>query len=115
MVESGYTNLLREPLTKSWLIPGTVTASRTPNLVEGREPDSVCVGQVLLTDPPKGRGAKPQQYDYIIIRGYPTGQYTYQSVGTVRKTVRRFSANLEKAVQFNFTNKVSQIGSRPPE
>src|SRR5437870_1153334 len=31
VVESGYTNLVREPLTRSWLAPGTVTASLTPN------------------------------------------------------------------------------------
>jgi hypothetical protein len=40
VIESGYTNLLREPLTSSWLEPGTATASRAANLSEGnaREP-----------------------------------------------------------------------------
>src|ERR1043166_1804347 len=38
LVESGYTNLLRTSLTKtSWLLPGTVVASRAPNLVESKE------------------------------------------------------------------------------
>jgi hypothetical protein len=36
IVESGYTNLLREPLSRSWLIPGTAEASRRgdPTLAE---------------------------------------------------------------------------------
>ena len=102
IVESGYTNLLREPLSQSWLVPGTVTASRASNLIENNEPDSLCAGQVLLTDLPKLRGAKPQQYDYVILCGYPTGQATYTSVGDVQKTVRRFSASLDKAVKLNF-------------
>lgn len=103
VVDSGYTDLLRPPLNKSWLIPGKVTASRPSNLVEGREPESICVGVVFLTDIPKSRGAgaKPKPYDYVSVLGYPTGQYTYTSVGTVRKTVRRFSANLLKAVSLN--------------
>lgn len=98
LVESGYTNLLREPLTKSWLVPGSVVASRTENLVESKEPGALCVGMVFVTDLPRG---KPQQFDYVILTGYPTGEFTYNSVGSVRKTVRRFSANLDKAVQAN--------------
>ena len=95
LVEAGYTNLLREPLTKSWLIPGTVVASRAQNLIEGKDPGAICVGTVLITDLPRG---KPHLYDYVILAGYPTGEITYTSVGTLKKTVRRFSANLEKAV-----------------
>ena len=95
LVESGYTNLLRGTLTKSWLVSGSVVASRAQNLVETQEPDAMCVGMVFLTDLPRG---KPHQYDYVIIAGYPTGEFTYTSVGTIQKTVRRFSANLDKAV-----------------
>jgi len=102
IVECGYTNLSREPLNKSWLVPGTVVANRPANLVEGNEPDSPCVGEILLTDLPKGRGARPHQYDYVIIRGFPAGQFTYTSVGNVKKTVRRFSASLNAAVKINF-------------
>jgi len=98
LVESGYTNLARAPLTKSWLIPGTVTAARGENLVETREPGAMCVGTVFLTNLPRG---KPRQYDYVVIAGYLTGEFTYTSVGSVRKTVRRFSANLDKAVRTN--------------
>jgi hypothetical protein len=98
-VESGYTSLLREPLAKSWLVRGTVTASRAPNLVEGNEPGCVAVGLVFLTNLPKARGARPQQYDYVVIEGYPAGQTTYTSVGEVKRTVRRFAATLPKAVQ----------------
>ena len=98
LVECGYTNLARGTLTKSWLVPGTVVASRAENLVESREPGALCVGTVFLTDLPRG---KPHQYDYVIIAGYLTGEYTYTSVGTIKKTVRRFSANLDKAVKEN--------------
>src|SRR5262249_38753039 len=92
LVESGYTNLLREPLTQSWLVPGSVIASRAQNLVESKEPGALCVGTIFLTDLPRG---KPQQYDYVILAGYLTGEFSYISVGSVRKTVRRFSANLD--------------------
>jgi hypothetical protein len=96
LVESGYTNLARAPLTKSWLIPGTVTAARGEKLVETREPGALCIGTVFLTDLPRG---KPHPYDYVVIAGYPTGDFTYTSVGSVRKTVRKFSANVDKAVR----------------
>jgi hypothetical protein len=102
IVECGYTNLMRDPLDKSWLVPGSVQATRESNLVEGNEPDSLCAGVVLLTDLPRSRAAKPQQYDYVIIRGYPTGHHTYASVGDVKKTVRRFSASLAQAVKTNY-------------
>src|SRR6185312_11279316 len=59
LVEAGYTNLVREPLMKSWLIPATVTASLAPNLVESKEPGAICVGTVFLTDLPRG---KPHLY-----------------------------------------------------
>ncbi len=98
VIESGYTNLMRYPLDRSWLVPGTATASRPPDLIEGRETDSVCVGLVFLTDIPKSRSLKPKQYDYVIIQAYPAGNYTYTSLGTIQRTVRRFSAGLPTAV-----------------
>ena len=103
VVDSGYTDLLRPPLNKSWLISGSITASRPAGMVESREPESVCVGVVFLTDVPKSRGAaaKPKPYDYVSLLGYPAGEYTFKSVGTVQKTVRRFSANLLQAVNLN--------------
>ena len=101
VVESGYTNLVREPLTSSWLVPGTVMASRATNLLEGMTPGSICVGTIYLADLPKSKKLKPKKYDYVIIEGYPAGQYTYTSVGTIRKTVRCFSAQLSQAVALN--------------
>ena len=98
LVEGGYTNLARGTLTKSWLVPRSVIASRAPNLVETREPGAMCVGTIFLTDLPRG---KPHQYDYVIIVGFPTGEFTYTSVGAIQKTVRRFSVNLDKAVKTN--------------
>ena len=102
VIESGYTNLLRPWLTDSWLIPGTVVAARTPNLVESREPASVCVGTIFLTDLPKAGGQKPKLFDYINLVAYPAGHVTYSSVGTVQKTVRRFTGTLGTAVRLNF-------------
>jgi hypothetical protein len=98
VVHSGYTNLMRPPLNASWLVPGAVRARPAANLVEGNEADSVCIGLVFLTDLPKKPVAKV--YDYVNLEGFPTGQYTYTSVGNVQRTVRRFSAKLDKAVQW---------------
>jgi hypothetical protein len=102
VVESGYTDLLRPPLDKAWLVSGSVTASRTANLVESNEPGSVCLGTIFLTDYPKSKKFKPKQYDYVIIEGYPAGQFTYTSLEPIHKTVRRFSAQLSKAVESHF-------------
>ena len=98
VIDSGYTNLLRVPLNRSWLAPGTVEARRAANLVEGNQANSVCVGLVFLADPPKKPVAR--MYDYVNLTGYPTGEYTYTSVGDVRRTVRRFSTKLQNAVQW---------------
>ena len=54
---------------------------------------------LFLTDLPKKPVARA--YDYVNLTGFPTGQYTYTSVGDVQRTVRRFSAKLDKAVQWN--------------
>ena len=104
VVESGYTNLMRAPLNKSWLIPGTVMAARPANLVEANEPDTVCVGLVFLVDQPKSRGKpkKPKIYDYVNVEGFPIGQYTYTSVGGIQRTVRQFTTKLAKATQWHF-------------
>ena len=108
LVEAGYTNLLREPLTKSWLVPGSVTASLAPNPVESKEPGAICFGTVFLTDVPRG---KPHLYDYVIMAGYPTGEMTYTAVG-IQKTARRFSANLDKAVNANIAARTTAPPSK---
>jgi hypothetical protein len=108
VVDSGYTNLDQPPLNRSWLQPGTVATGRAQSVVEGNQPDSMCIGLVFLTDLPKGRGpgnqAKPRLYDYVNLEAYPAGKYTYTSVGNVQRTVRKFSANLAKAIQWNLEN-----------
>jgi hypothetical protein len=106
VIDSGYPNLLRAPLTRSWLVPGTVTASRATGLIEGQEPDSICVGLVFLTDVPKSRRLKPKVYDYVIHEGYPTGEYTYTSVGNVQRTIRKFTAVVEKAVDLKLQTEI---------
>jgi hypothetical protein len=97
IVDSGYTNILQAPLNHSWLVPGSVI-DRRANLVEGDQPACLCVGLVFLTDLPKKPVAKV--FDYVDLTGYPTGQYTYTSLGDIQRTVRRFSAKLANAVQW---------------
>lgn len=104
VVDSGYTDLLRPALSASWLVPGSAIASRPDNVIEQHEPGAVAIGLVFLTDYPTARGAaaKPKLYDYVVLLGYPAGQFTYTSVGTVQRTVRHFSASLLSAVKINF-------------
>jgi hypothetical protein len=59
------------------------------------------VGLVFLTDTPKSRRAKPKVLDYVVLDAFPTGQFTYNSVETIQRTVRRFSASLPVAVRLN--------------
>jgi hypothetical protein len=106
VVESGYTNLMRAPLNHSWLAPGSVQALPAANLVEGQQPDCVCVGLVFLTNLPKK--PVPKVFDYVDLTGYPAGSYTYTSVGDLRRTVRKFSAKLSKAVQWNLDEREKQ-------
>ena len=102
VVESGYTDLLRPELSRSWVAPGTVSASRPANLIEEQTPGSACIGLVFLADIPKRPAVK--LYDYVIIEAYPAGEYVYEAVPNVSKTIRRFSARLEGAVQLKLTN-----------
>ena len=116
LVESGYPSLLRDSLHGAWHLPGTVVASRPPNLVETREPDSICVGTVFLTDLPKMRGGKSEHiepYDYVVLHSYPAGNYTYASVGDVTHTVRRFSGGLETAVKLILEAETTNAVSAP--
>lgn len=96
VVDSGYLTLLRPEFSRSWLIQGNVTAEKSENYVEGKTPGAVCKGLVFLSDVPRRPTVKP--YDYVVLFGYPCGVKTYTSVGTVKRTVRKFSAVLVKAV-----------------
>jgi hypothetical protein len=99
VVDSGYAELLKPPLNRSWVVRGTVSVQRDPAAVEQKRPNAVCIGTVFLTGIPK----KPavQLYDYIAIQGYPAGEQSYSPVAGVQKTVRLFSASLERAVKLN--------------
>jgi len=88
---------LRPPLTESWVVPGTATASRDLAVLELNEPGTPCIGLVFLTDLPKR--PKVNNYDYVIITGYPAGQYIYAPAPNVEKTIRKFSAGLDTAVR----------------
>jgi hypothetical protein len=109
IVDSGYTNLMRPPLNQSWLIPGAAKAERATNYVESVAPDSVCLGQVYLIDLPKPpRGMKPKLYDYVVLEGFPMGQYTYTSIGTVHHTVRQFSAKVATATRWRYSQEIEE-------
>jgi hypothetical protein len=97
VVESGYTDLLRPPLTESWVVPGTAVARRDTAAIELNEPGTPCFGLVFLTDLP--RRPKPNNYDYVVIMGYPAGQYAYTPAPGVEKMIRKFAAGLESAVR----------------
>ncbi|MDB6023649.1 MAG: hypothetical protein JWQ04_3506 [Pedosphaera sp.] len=108
VVDSGYGSLMRAPLNNSWLVPGAVVAARDTSVVESNNPDSMCIGLVFLTDLPKSRDAKPKLYDYVTLEGFPVGQYTYTSVGDLRRTVRKFSCKLANAVKWKFEESEKQ-------
>ncbi len=112
VVDSGYTDLLRPPLTQSWVVPGTATASRDPAVLELNEPGTPCIGPVFLTDIPKR--PKVNNYDYVIIMGYPAGQYAYSPAPGVEKTIRKFSAGLDTAVRLKLQAE-RQFKAEPPK
>jgi archaellum component FlaG (FlaF/FlaG flagellin family) len=118
VIDSGYTNLMRDPLNRSWLVPGSAQAQQATNMVESDQPNCVCLGLVFLSNLPK-KPARPavHLYDYVNLTGYPAGQYIYTSVGDVRRTVRRFSAKLATAIEWNFNaiekeNQISSVENR---
>src|SRR5579863_1514070 len=39
VIDSGYTDIMRAPLNRSWLVPGSVQERRAANLVESDQPD----------------------------------------------------------------------------
>ncbi len=99
VIESGYTNLFLPPFNHNWLTPANAGVPPRPNLVEGTAEDSVAVGTVFLTDFP--RRPKVQQYDYVVMIGYPAGQQIYTPVPGIKKPIRRFAGGLETAITLN--------------
>jgi hypothetical protein len=99
VVDSGYKQLLSPPFNHSWVVRGTASVDRDPHAVEQKKPDAVCVGLVFLSNIPKRPAVR--NYDYVVIHGYPTGDHVYVPVPGVEKTIRGFSASLERAVQIN--------------
>lgn len=107
VVDSGYTNLMRAPLNRSWLIPGTAQAERATSFVEGSEPDSICFGQVFLMDLPKAPpNARLKIFDFVVLEGFPMGKYTYVSAANVQHTVRKFSTKVANAVRWTYGQEV---------
>jgi hypothetical protein len=106
VVDSGYRKLLSPPFNHSWVVRGTALVDREPNLVEEKTADALCVGLVFLSNIPKRPAVK--SYDYVVIHGYPAGEYSYVPVPGVQKTIRRFSASLERAVQINLEREGKQ-------
>ena len=112
VVDSGYTNLLRSPLGQSWVIPGTVSASRDPHLLELNNPGSLCAGLVFLTDVPKRQ--KVKKFDYVVLMGYPAGQYDYKPMPEVSKILRKFAAGLDSAVKLNLKAETNSVSNASP-
>ncbi len=99
VVDSGYSDLLRQPLMESWVIPGTASANRDPVSIELKQPGAPCIGWVFLTDIPKR--PKVKNFDYVVIMAYPAGQYVYSPMSNMAKSIRRFSAGLDTAVKLS--------------
>jgi len=99
IVDSGYSQLLSPPLNRSWLVNSTVSVTRDASAVEENKPDAVCVGLVLLSNYPKRPAVKA--YDYVVMHAYPAGAFAYSPVQGVHKNIRRFSASLDRAVEFS--------------
>ena len=97
VVESGYGALMKPEFNQSWVVRGTAVLQRDASAVEAREPGSVAVGLVFLSDFPKRPPVK--QYDYVVLCGYPAGEHDYIPAPGVHKTLRRFAASLDHAVK----------------
>ena len=97
VIDSGYTDLLRSPLTESWVVSSTVSASRDTASLELNQPGTPCYGVVFLTDIPKR--PKVKTFDYVILMGYPAGQYDYSPAPGIQHTIRKFCAGLDTAVR----------------
>lgn len=97
IVESGYTALMHPPFTGAWVIPSGALVSRDSNLIERDEPASPCIGTVLLIDFPKRPAVK--LYDYVLLQGYPAGEFLYKPVPGVEKEIRKFAGGLDSAVK----------------
>jgi hypothetical protein len=110
-VDSGYTDLLRQPLTRSWVVPRSVSASN-PVALELNEPGTPCIGLVFLTNIPQR--PKVKIFDYVIIMSYPAGQYVYAPVPNVEKTIRKFSASLDAAIKLNLAAEANNSQTNDP-
>jgi hypothetical protein len=108
VVDSGYSRLLEAPLNHSWLTPAIASLNRDPHAVEENKADAICIGPVFLSHIPKRPTVKP--YDYVVLHGYPAGEFTYSPVPGIQKTVRRFSASLDRAVQINLNRESKPSG-----
>lgn len=99
VVDSGYRQLLSPPFNHDWVVRGTARVSHETNAVEANKPGTICVGLVFLSNIPKRPAVRV--YDYVVMQGYPAGNRAYVPVPGVEKTIRRFSASLERALEIN--------------
>lgn len=66
-----------------------------PEPPTGKAGTNYITGTILLTDFPKARTlADGDKFSAIV---YPTGQFSYESVGGGRRTIRKYSADLTRA------------------
>jgi len=93
VVDSGYTNLMRYPLNRLWLVPARPWQRAPPILSKAINLIPFVSAGFFLTDLPQTPGVKPKVYDYVNLEAFPAGQYTYTSVGYLQRTVRKFPPN----------------------
>jgi hypothetical protein len=112
VVDSGYTDLLRQPLTRFWIVPKSVSACQNPVALELNEPGTPCIGLAFLTNiPPR---PKVKIFDYVIIMAYPAGQCVYTPITNVKKTIRKFSASLNAAIKLNLQAEENNFQTNDP-
>jgi hypothetical protein len=108
VIESGYTSLLHEPFTRSWVVTGNIAASREPNGLEANVPGTPCIGTVFLTLDDLPKTPVVHKYDYILSLAFPAGHYDYAPVPPVTNSLRKFTRTLERAVIVNLKAENSQ-------
>ena len=59
---------------------------------------------------------KLKVFDYVMLEGFPMGQYTYTSVGSVQHTIRRFSTKVTESVRWTYGQEIDEQekAKRPP-
>lgn len=74
---------------------GDMSTSKTVTLQEGDTAGALCLGLVLLADHPRYNQLVDD--NVVVVLAYPDGQFSYKAVSGGQKTVRKFTADFNKA------------------